>query len=296
MNEARSGLTQRRAIMARRTSGRLFWRVVWFLGLALFPVAPGRSAEPYTFAVVPQFEQRRLFAVWRPIVDEVEKRSGVRLKLVATLTVPEFEKEVSAGTFDFLYANPYHIMRESGGQGYIPLVRDSIPLRGIVVVRKDSPVRGIADLEGKVLAVPSPNAIGASILIRADLERIYHVRVKMLNAKTHSSAYIHVITRKADAGGGVEKTLAEQEPSVRESLRVIYTTREIPSHPVAAHPRVPAAAREKIRRAFLDIGSTPSGQALLADVPMKQVVVTSIDDYLVMRNWGLDSYWVQGSK
>ena len=41
-----------------------------------------------------------------------------------------------------IYANPYHILRESKRQGYIPLVRDDIPLKGILVVSKGSPLRG----------------------------------------------------------------------------------------------------------------------------------------------------------
>jgi phosphonate transport system substrate-binding protein len=51
-----------------------------------------------------------------------------------------------------------------------------------------------------------------------------------------------------EAGGGVEKTFKEQDPPVREALRIVYTTRPTPSHPVAARPRVPKEDREKVRR------------------------------------------------
>lgn len=252
-----------------------------------------QAAESYTFAVVPQFEQRKLFRIWKPVVDELEKRSGLELKLVATLTVPEFERELAKGTFDFVYANPYHILRESAHQGYIPLVRDAAPLRGIVVTRKEGPVHSLSDLEGKTLAMPSPNAIGASLLIRADLERLHHVKTAPLYVKTHSSVYLHVVNGLADAGGGVEKTLEEQDQQVRDSLRILYTTREMPSHPVAAHPRTAKEAREKVRRAFLELAATPAGQALLAEVPMKRAVTAEIGDYALMRQWGLEAYWVE---
>jgi hypothetical protein len=32
---------------------------------------------------------------------------------------------------------------------------------------------------------------------------------------------------------------------------------------------------------------------LLADVPMTEVIPTTIKDYLPMRAWGLDAYWVE---
>lgn len=254
------------------------------------------AGESYTFGVVPQFQQRKLFAIWKPIVDEINKRTGLELKLLTTLTVPEYEHEISQGKFDFVYANPFHIMLESTKQGYIPLVRDSTPLRGILIVRKDSPVRHLAELDGKTLAIPSPNAIGASILIRADLERLHHVTMVPMNVKSHSSVYLHVANGLVDAGGGVEKTLEEQDQGVREALRVLYTTREFPSHPIAAHPRIPKEVREKVRKALLDMAATPSGKALLEEVPIKQITTASIEDYMVMRNWGLESYWIDEKK
>jgi len=255
------------------------------------PVVASPEGE-LTFGVVPQFEQRKLFAIWKPIVDELRRRSGVDIRLAVTLTVPEFEVALEKGSFDLVYANPYHILRVSEGQGYIPLVRDQEALRGILVVRRDSPLRDVRQLAGKTLAVPSPNALGASLLLRADLERLYGVRLTMVNVRTHSSVYLNVLNGLTDAGGGVEKTLAEQDPAIQDGLRILYTTRSMPSHPVAAHPRLKPDIRERVRKALLDLAATPAGVALLAEVPMNSPVAASLDDYLQMRQWGLDSYWV----
>ncbi|MBS0371461.1 MAG: phosphate/phosphite/phosphonate ABC transporter substrate-binding protein [Proteobacteria bacterium] len=257
---------------------------------------PAAAGTTYTFGVVPQFEQRKLFAIWKPLVDELARRTGLDLKLVVTLSVPEFEAAVEAGSFDFVYANPYHILKVRDSQGYVPLVRDEEALRGIIVVRQDSPLKSVKELDGKTLAVPSPNAVGASLLVRAELERLYGVRMQMLNVKTHSSVYLHVLNGLTEAGGGVQKTLAEQAPAIQAQLRVLYTTRDMPSHPVAAHPRVPLAVRDAVRQALLAISASPTGKALLDDIPMPRPVATSIDDYLPMRQWGLEKYWIAERK
>jgi ABC-type phosphate/phosphonate transport system substrate-binding protein len=269
--------------------------VTAFLLASVLAAGCVRAEDTYTFAVVPQFSQRKLYGIWHPIVEEIARRTGLKLRLVTTLTVSEFERGLSRGRFDFVYANPYHILREKKRQGYIPLVRDRVPLRGILVVPRNSPVRSPADLDGKTLAIPSPNAIGASLLLQADLEQLFHVRMTLLVVKTHSSVYLNVANGLADAGGGVQKTLAEQDEGVRNALRVLYTTRQMPSHPLAAHPRVPKAAREAVRKALLDMAATPEGQALLAKVPMTQPVAASINDYLEMQAWGLDKYWREGA-
>ena len=290
---------------------RLFHRIFrggaqWLQGLALALagacsalLAGPLQADPgttYTLGIVPQFEQRKLFATWKPIADELARRTGLEIRLVVALTVPEFEGALARGSYDFVYANPFHILRVRDSQGYIPLVRDRDPLRGILVVRRGSPVTSVQALAGKSLAVPSPNSLGASLLLRADLERLFGVHMTMVNAGNHSSAYLHALDGLADAAGGVQKTLAEQAPGVRENLRVIYTTRPMPSHPVAAHPRVPRDVRERVRKALLDMAMTPAGRASLAEVPMPFPVSASMDDYLVMKNWGLNAYWVDEGK
>lgn len=264
------------------------------LTLAL-PV-PAVAGTSYTLGVVPQFGQRKLIATWDPIEKELSRRTGLEIHLVATLTVPEFEWALEKGTFDFVYANPYHILRVSDSQGYIPLVRDREPLRGILLVRRDSPVKSVKELAGKTMAVPSPNALGASLLLRADLDHLYGVRLSMVNAKTHSSAYLTVLNGLTDAGGGVQKTLAEQPPDIREGLRILYTTRAMPSHPIAAHPRIKTDVRERVRKALLEMSDTPAGKALLDEIPMPAPVTASPEDYLAMREWGLDTYWVKDGK
>ncbi len=271
----------------------------WLLSIPIFLVVLlcgwGSASEPapatYTFGVVPQFEQRKLYAIWKPVIDELQRKTGLEFRLETTLKIGDFEKEYTRGSFDFVYMNPYYILKSTPSNEYIPLVRDKAPLRGVLVVCKDSALRSPAGLDGKVVAFPSPNALGASLLMRADLDRVFHVAVKPLYVKTHSSVYLHVATGLAAAGGGVEKSLREQPPEIRDSLRILYTTREMPSHPVAAHPRVAKEVREKVRQAFLEMGKSPEGRELLSKIPVRQMIPTSIEDYRPMFGWGLESYW-----
>lgn len=243
----------------------------------------------YTLGVVPQFEQRRLHAIWEPIAAEAGRRAGVTLKVVSAIKMQDFEKGIQEGACDFLYSNPYQMLVANERQGYTPLVRDKVPLKGILVVRKESPLQSPADLAGKVVAFPSPNALGASLLMRADLERIFKVTVTPLYVHTHSAVYLHVLKDMAAAGGGVAKTLQEQDATVREGLRILYTTREMPSHPVSAHARVPAADRDAVRRAFLEMSADAKGLDLLAKIPIREAVATAMEDYLPMREWGLNA-------
>jgi phosphonate transport system substrate-binding protein len=249
----------------------------------------------YSFGVVPQFEQRKLFSIWHPILDELEHRTGLRFELVGSPKIPVFEQKCIEGAYDFAYMNPYHLLLAHDAQGYLPLVRDgSRMLNGILVVAKESPIQSVQELAGKRVAFPSPNALGASLLMRADLSRLFGVKVIPHYVQTHSSVYLHVALGLTDAGGGVISTLNAQSPEIRQKLRILYETRSITPHPISVHPRVPEADRKKVLQALLEMAQTKDGAALLARIPMHKAVAASLEDYTPMYNWGLDAFYVSG--
>lgn len=264
------------------------------IGLLALLLAPGALAgEPYTFGVVPQYDQRQLFAIWKPLLEELQKETGLAFRLVSVPSIPAFEKEFLNGSYDFAYMNPYHVLKAEKSQGYAPLVRDLAPLRGILVVGKESPISKLSELQGREVAFPSPNALGASLLMRAELARLHGVSVVPLYVKSHDSVYLHIVKGLAAAGGGVQKTLEKQEAPIREQLRILYTTRNLPSHPVVAHPRVPSPDVEKVRQAWVALASSEVGRQLLAPIPMPQPVATTMADYAPLRDLGLEDFWVE---
>lgn len=281
--------------MNRTTASRCFAAILCLLAMlpGLLPADHQTARPEYSFGVVPQFEQRKLYRIWRPILDELEKRTGLVFNLKGSAKIPEFESKFMAGEFDFAYMNPYHVLLAHDSQRYQPLVRDdSRRLQGILAVRKDSPIKDIHGLAGKVVAFPSPNALGASLLIRADLARLHGVQVVPRYVQTHSSVYLHVATGMTAAGGGVASTLKAQKAEIRDRLRVIYRTRTMAPHPVAAHPRVPGAHRERVREALLAMAQAPEGRALLAGVPMRKPVAARMSDYVELGLWGLSDFYV----
>ncbi|MGB0670041.1 MAG: phosphate/phosphite/phosphonate ABC transporter substrate-binding protein [Rhodospirillales bacterium] len=260
------------------------------------PAAEGSAHGPYVFGVVPQFESRKLHAIWQPLLREVAKRTGIEIDLAPNDSIPEFERDFAAGRFDFAYMNPYHALMAFGSQGYLPIIHDgSAPLFGILVVPKDSPIRDVMELNGSRIAFPAPNALGASLLMRTDLARLHGVSFEPTYKQTHSSVYLHVIKGIDDvrAGGGVMGTFKSQKPEIRDQLRILYQTRPMPRHPIVAHPRVPAEVVRAVTRAFLDLGAEEAGSQMLRRVPIQQVKVTSLAEFQPMQAWGLDAFVVR---
>jgi phosphonate transport system substrate-binding protein len=245
----------------------------------------------YRIGVVPQFEQRKLFSIWIPILEELEARTGLRFEVVGSDMIPEFEKLFLAGDFDFAYMNPYHVVSANNMQGYLPLVCDgSRKLQGILVVRKDSPIKTIEELRGQVVAFPSANALGASLMPRSELMRNHGIEVIPEYVKTHTSVYLHVAQGLTTAGGGVASTLRRQKAEVRDSLRILYLTSELIPHPIVAHPRVPKNHVRLVKEALLAMGESEKGRALLANIPMRSVTEASFANYEPIIKLGLEEF------
>ncbi|CUW41073.1 ABC-type phosphate/phosphonate transport system [Magnetospirillum sp. XM-1] len=255
-----------------------------------------QAAEPatYTLAVVPQFDLRRIEAVWRPIVDHLQSATGARFTLVTETTIPVFEKGLHGGAYDFAYMNPYHYVVVHQRQGYKPLVRDvEDKLSGIVVVRKDSGLTDARMLDGRKVAFPAPNAMGAALIPRAEFSRKLGIRITEVYVKSHGSAYLNVMMGQADAAGGIRATFDQQKPELRDGLAVIYETEQYTPHPLAAHPRVPAEMAEKVQQAMIALGTTPMGDALLDGIPIKTIGIARDSDYDALRNLGLEAFYVE---
>lgn len=250
------------------------------------------QARVYSVGIVPQFEARRLHAIWRPILDQLETKTGLRFMLKGSPTIPAFEREFMAGQFDFAYMNPYHIMLAHKTVGYVPLVRDvGRSLSGVLVVRKDSAIDSLTQLQGKRVAFPAPNALGASLQNRQELLDQFGVEVQPLYVKTHDSVYLNVALGQVSAGGGVQKTLNRQPADIGGLLKVLHRTTAVAPHPFAAHPRIATELQQKVQQAFLEIAATAAGKALFAEIPIKQAGPASMADYAPLQQMGLERFY-----
>jgi len=268
----------------------IFLLPVFFLSLFSLH-AQAENKTVYTIGIVPQFEIRHIRKIWNPILNEIKRSTGITLKLVGSPTISDFESDVLAGNFDFAYMNPYQMLLAQKSQGYTPMVRDNgRKLHGILTVRKDSNITSVKELDGKKVAFPSPNALGASLLIRADLKNTYDIKVQPVYVKTHSSVYLNVVVKQTTAGGAVQKTLEQQKENIKAALRVLHRTPKVAPHPLAVHSRIPTGDVKKIKQALLDLEENKIGKSLLEKIPMKKIGDASMEDYIPLYKLNLEKF------
>jgi len=237
-----------------------------------------------SFGIVPQQAASKLARLWGPVIAHLSELSGYRIVFKTAPSIPEFETRLAAGEYDIAYMNPYHFTVFKQKPGYRALARQSDKrIKGILVVRKDSPISQLGELNGQLLAFPAPAAFGASVLPRSELKQ-QGIDFVPQYVSSHDSVYRSVAKGLFPAGGGIQRTFDNLAPRVREQLRVLWTTKGYTPHAIACHPRISQHVIEKLRETLLAMNDSDQGRALLAAIRFEGIEAASDSDWDDVRD------------
>lgn len=221
---------------------KLLW-CFWLVSSSLFG-----DDTVYSFGIVPQETPTHLATMWVPLIQDISNRTGIKLKFDTATSISNFEQGLGLGQYDFAFINPYNYIVYD--RIYQVLARNDKNLHGIIVVRCDSDINKISDLNNKEMAFPSPNSFGATLLIKQFLLK-NHITVTPVYVNTHESVYISVLKEYFPGGGGVIRTFNNLPDSARNQLCIIYSTPEFVSHPFVGKRTIPLNVIKKVTDALL---------------------------------------------
>ena len=244
-------------------------RFLLTLLLALFSQAIWASPKSYTFAISPQMSANELAEIWTPVLSWLSARSGVSLRFATARDSQDFSGRLSRGAFDFCYVNPHQYTLLAQKPGYLALAREKDRrLKGILVTRKDGPVKSLKDLDGATLVFSSPTSFAASILPQAELAK-QGIKITPRYVSSHESVFLNVEKGLFPAGGGTTRTLELADDAVRNNLQVLLTTQGYTPHAIASHPRVPESVRKQVLAAMLAMNEDAAAKPLLEKIGFK---------------------------
>ena len=254
------------------------------------------AIKPLTFGVVPQQSASRLAEEWGPLLAEVSRRAGVPLVFRTAPSIPVFEERLGQGEFDLAYMNPYHYVVFHKANGYRAFAKEQDrKIKGILVVKKDSSYRKLADLAGKTVVFPAPAAFAASILPQAEFGRL-RIPIESKFVASHDSVYRAVAAGLQEAGGGIQRTLEASPVEIRETLRVLSETPAYTPHAFAAHPRVTPEVLAKVMAAMASVSADEAGQRLLAPLAFKGIAAAQDKEWNDIRALDIDLLGRYGSQ
>ncbi len=236
-----------------------------FGALLLANMAQAQSPIFY-FSVLNQRSATLTAQQWNPILAYVSKKANVDLKLKIAKTAPETTALTARGEAQFAYTN--HLFTPDRVKlGWRVIARpDTDGIRGLIVVKQDSPIQKLAALEGQAVAFPSEEAfVGYKLTMNALLHK--GVNVSALFAGNQEGAIGLLKSGKAAAAGVNEDVM--EAFSKRESFnyRVLWVSESFNDLAIMANPNfVPESTIRAVQQAFVGMRNDAEGKRILAQV------------------------------
>lgn len=237
----------------------------WLAAVALCVGAAGAQAQsdaPLGFGVINQRSVPLTAQAWNPLLSYVSQKAGVPLVLKMGKTAPETTAMTVRGEHAFVYTN-HMFTPERDRIGYKVILRmRGEPIHGTIVVRDDSPVRSVADLQGAKVAFPSREAFVGYWLPMDHLLKS-GVQVREVFAGNQEGAMSQLQFGEVAAAAVNRKLLARYAQREEFRYRVIWTSEPYLDIPVMVHPSLPARLVESVRAAFIGMEQDPEGRRAL---------------------------------
>lgn len=227
------------------------------------PVAPATPGErPYAFNVLNQRTIALTAEYWNPIITYVSKKSGVPIELKLARNAREGNAIAEKGGYDFLYTNHF-FTPERDDLGFHVIARPvGAGLNAQIVVPSDSPIRTLADLEGKDVGFVSPDGFtGYFVPYDALLRAKVNVTVAYTGNQEASVAQLKIgKILAAGVNGSILERYARREGF---AYRTLWTSQTFPDLCIMAHKRVPAAKIAQVQAALTGMHKDPEGRKVL---------------------------------
>ena len=218
------------------------------------------------FAVLPLYPATTIYRRYEPLMRYLSDKTGYEFKLVIPKDFEEFTHVIKSGKVDFSYQNPY-IFAQIDRDYPIKALVSSIgqpdeetggieSFRGVIITRKGSSIKNIADLKGKRVMIVSPKSAGGFLSQKIFLaQRGINVErdLTIIDAKRQEKVILGVYNGLSDAGFVREAALQVLKDEIdMKNIHILTTTSPLPNWPIARTRKGNQALALKVRKLLID--------------------------------------------
>jgi phosphonate transport system substrate-binding protein len=282
--------------------------LIMFFSLALVACGQneaGKSSEPqytskapevskeYIFAIHPLHNPARLFEVYGPLIDYLNRNiPNAKFRLEASRNYEEFEKKLYSQQFEFALPNPYQTLN-SLGHGYhvIAKMGDDYKFTGVILVRRDSGIKKPADLKGKKVSYPARTALAATLMpqyyfqthglnVNRDIENLY--------VGSQESSIMNVYLGDVAAGATWPlpwEAFQKEHPDKARELELKWETEPMINNGVVVRDDVPVQLARQVAQLLDTLHTHAEGKAMLANMPLSRFELADDKRYRVIEDF-----------
>ena len=240
------------------------------------------------FGLTPVLSEPQMRAEFEPLMSYLLHATGQRFTLYIAKDYSDLGAQMENGAVDIGSFSPFAYVEAARG-GKIRLIAQSIidgsaTYRGVIITRKDSGIKSIADLQDKKFAFVDPKSASGyvypkAMLIGKGINPRNFFRETMF-AGSHDKVIAAVLNMRADAGAIYEGALdvAFRSGVPIGDLFVLATSEPIPHDAIAARVSLNEALTLQIQQALIDLDKTEEGKRVIAASKKKLTGYVKADD------------------
>lgn len=272
----------------------LFISIVVLLALSLAACGGdpelGSEENPIVMSFVPSGDTQDIIASGDTLAQLLSERTGLTVTSNVGTDFSSVREAMCAGqaqigwlnTFNYVLAN-----EQCGVDAALATSRfGATTYAGQIIVRADSGIETLEDLNGKVMCWVDPASTSGYIIPRImlaangiDPDTAFS---QTIEAGSHNNVVTQVYNGDCDAGATFSDArtgIEEEFPDVLEVVSVLATTSDIPNDSVSFVSDFPEEMRAEIVSALLDIAASPEGQEALNTLYNIEGLVESSDSF-----------------
>ena len=242
-------------------------QLVAALAVLVASAASTAAEAPLQLGVFPNLSPRVLMDTYQPLANYLGHETGKKVELQSAPGFREFHLRTMAGDYDLVITAPHLAWLAWKRAGYRPLLAYNEPVKGLIVVRKDSPIKKLADLKGTRIATADALAI---VVLR--MERMMEAAglhedrdFVCVDAGTHNNAALQAQLGQTDAAIVGALPFRKLPEDVRNNLRVIAESAPMPSQVWLAGRTLTPQQETRLLRAANDYMNSATGRQFLAN-------------------------------
>lgn len=236
-----------------------------------------QAADVLTVGLIPSEDSRAMIANSQAMMDMLSKSLGMPVKPFVAADYNGVIEALRSKRLDVAYLGPFSYVlgatvadieafavaeTKKAGRSYY---------HSLIVARKDSGIKTVADLKGKTFAFVDPSSTSGHLFPKAGLMKAGFNPDKdfgrVIFSGSHDSNAVAVQNGKVDAVAIADRILdaaIAKNLAKREDLVVVWTSQPIPESPTVWRKDLDPALKKRVQAAFLDVKDIPwSDQGML---------------------------------
>lgn len=243
--------------------------------------------------LIPEHDIFHQLKRFEPIADYLSKKIQANINLIILTRYGNIVDNFVSGGFDAAFFGSFTYTLAHSKIGVEVIARPETNLGvseyyGMIFTRKDSGIRSVKDMEGKIFACVDKATTAGYLFPMAYLKKNKVIDYKTFFEEiyftgTHEDAIYDVLNGRAHVGSAkntVFYRLADKDPRIINELHIIAESPKVPENGLAVRKDLDESVKKKLKETLLNMHKESGGVQVLNDFGVQRFIETTNADYI----------------